>query len=45
MIVAAAVKAGADYLVTRDKDLLSLGGHQGIRMITPEAFRGILRAA
>ena len=43
VIVAAAVKAKADYLVTRDKDLLSLGGYQGIRMITPEAFRGILR--
>ena len=45
VIVAAALVAQADYLVTRDKDLLSLGGYQGIRMITPEAFRGILRAA
>ena len=44
VIVAAAVKARADYLVTRNKDLLALGGYQGIRAITPEAFRGILRA-
>ena len=43
VIVAAAVKARADYLVTRDKDLLALGAYQGIRMITPEAFRGVLR--
>ncbi len=31
MIVATAVKAGADYLVTGDRHLLSLGAHQGIR--------------
>jgi predicted nucleic acid-binding protein len=37
------VAAQADYLVTRDKDLLSLGTYQGIRIVTPEAFMGLLR--
>ena len=44
MIVATAVKASADYLVSRDKDLLALGCHQGTTIMTPEAFRGLLRA-
>lgn len=44
MIVACALAAGADYIVTRDKDLLSLGRHQGITMIDPEAFLRVLRA-
>jgi len=43
MIVACAFAAGADYLVSRDKDLLSLGEHEGIAMITPEAFMHVLR--
>lgn len=43
MIVACAVAAGADYLVTRDKDMLSIGDHQGITFVTPEAFAHILR--
>ena len=42
-IVACALAADADYIVTRDKDLLSLGGHEGIRMITPERFLHLLR--
>jgi predicted nucleic acid-binding protein len=29
MIIACAVKAQADYVVTRHKDLLSLGAHEG----------------
>ncbi len=44
MIVACALAADADYLVTRDKDLLSLGRHGRITMITPEAFLRVLRA-
>ena len=44
MIVACAVAAGADYIVTRDKDLLALGEYDGIAMIKPEAFLAILRA-
>jgi uncharacterized protein len=43
VIVAAALAARADYLVSRDKDLLALGSYQGVAVVTPEAFRGILR--
>ena len=42
-IVACAVAAGADYLVSRDKDLLILKEHEGISIISPEAFLRILR--
>jgi predicted nucleic acid-binding protein len=35
--------AGADYLVTRDKDLLSLVEYAGIKIVTPEVFRAVLR--
>ena len=38
MIIACALKAQADYIVTRDKDLLSVGAHEGIRMVTPRQF-------
>ena len=40
MIVATALKAKADYLITRDKDLLSLGAYEGSQIVTPEAFMG-----
>jgi putative PIN family toxin of toxin-antitoxin system len=43
MIVACAVAANADFLVSRDKDLLTLGSYNAIDMMTPEAFLGILR--
>ena len=43
MIVACAVKGKAEYIVTRDKDLLSIELYQGITMSTPEAFRMLLR--
>lgn len=43
MIVACALAAGADYLVTRDKDLLALGRYRHVAMITPEAFLHVLR--
>jgi putative PIN family toxin of toxin-antitoxin system len=42
-IVACAIAAGAEYLVTRDKDLLSLKEHEGILMTTPEKFLHTLR--
>ena len=42
-IVACAVAAGADYLVSRDKDLLTLKEHEGISIISPETFLRILR--
>jgi putative PIN family toxin of toxin-antitoxin system len=43
MIIACALAAGADYIVTRDKDLLSLRKHENISIITPEAFLQVLR--
>jgi putative PIN family toxin of toxin-antitoxin system len=43
MIVACAIAAAADYVVSRDDDLLSLGAYEGITMITPEAFMEFLR--
>jgi uncharacterized protein len=45
MILACAIAAGADYLVTRDKDLLALGTHEAVRVIKPEAFLQVLRSA
>jgi putative PIN family toxin of toxin-antitoxin system len=44
MVVGCAIAAAAEYLVSRDKDLLSLRSHGRIRMIAPEAFLAILRA-
>src|SRR5262249_15929547 len=43
MIVASAVAAGVPYLVTRDRDLLSLGEYRGIAMVTPEEFIHLVR--
>lgn len=42
-IIACAVAAGAQYLVTRDDDLLSLEAYQGTRIITPEDFVQLVR--
>ncbi|MGE0883179.1 MAG: putative toxin-antitoxin system toxin component, PIN family [Blastocatellales bacterium] len=42
-IIATAVKANAEYLVARDKDLLTLGRHENISIITPKAFLQILK--
>ena len=43
MIIACAVSGAAQTIVTRDKDLLSLGAFQGISIARPEAFRQQLR--
>ncbi len=43
MVIACAVAAQATYLVTRDKDLLTLTQYRKIRMTTPEQFIEILR--
>lgn len=41
-VIAAAVTAGTDWIVSGDTDLLSLGNHQGISIITvAEAIRRI----
>jgi putative PIN family toxin of toxin-antitoxin system len=45
VILACAIKGQADGVITRDKDLLSLGSYQGIAIVTPETFRQQLRAA
>jgi predicted nucleic acid-binding protein len=42
-IVACAVAADAEYLVTRDRDLLSIGTYAGIAIIGPEQFLRIIR--
>ncbi len=38
MILACAVAAGADYIVTRDKDLLVMKKYQNVEILTPEKF-------
>ena len=43
IILACAVEGGAEYVITRDKHLLRLGTHQGIPIVSIEAFAGILR--
>ena len=42
-IIVAAVEGKADYIISRDKDLLDLKQYQGIKIITPEKFMEILR--
>jgi uncharacterized protein len=42
VIVATAVKAEADFLVTGDRHLLSLGSHGGIRIVSPRQFLDLL---
>lgn len=42
-IISAALEGQADYIVSRDKDLLDLEEYQGIKIITPEKFMVILR--
>jgi predicted nucleic acid-binding protein len=42
LILATAVSAQADYLVTGDRQLLALGRYQGVEIVTPRAFATIL---
>lgn len=42
-ILACAVYAQADYIVSRDLDLLDLGSYQEIQIVTPEDFIQYLR--
>lgn len=42
-VIATALGAGATYLVTRDKDLLTLKAYQGVTMIRPEEFIHLIR--
>jgi putative PIN family toxin of toxin-antitoxin system len=43
MIVACAIDSRVDTIVSRDKDLLSIGQFQEVAIITPEIFREQLR--
>jgi len=40
-IIACAVSAKADYLVTGDADLLVIGSYQGIKIVTPRDFEAL----
>jgi putative PIN family toxin of toxin-antitoxin system len=42
-ILGCAIAAGADYLVTRDKDLLSLDRYREIAILPPERFLHLVR--
>ena len=44
-IIATAIKAAADYLVAHDKDLLTLGAHENIQIVSPTTFLQVLRDA
>ena len=37
-VIAAAIAVNADFIVTGDKDLLVLGQHQAVRIVTAKAF-------
>lgn len=41
-VLEAAVAGEADYIVTGDRDLLELGSHAGIGVVTPAAFMKLL---
>lgn len=38
MVIECAINAGADVIVTGDKDLLAVRSYEGIRIITPREF-------
>jgi putative PIN family toxin of toxin-antitoxin system len=42
VIVATAVKAKADFLVTGDRHLIALGSYEGIQIIAPRQFLDLL---
>jgi putative PIN family toxin of toxin-antitoxin system len=42
MVLATAVTGSTDYIVSEDKDLLSIGSHEGVRIITAEMFLALL---
>ena len=43
MIIACAVAASANYIISRDRHLLDLGRYQDIQIVTPENFMQMLR--
>lgn len=44
LVLAAAVSAGADYLVTGDKRFLAVGSYAGVSIVSPRAFLDELEA-
>jgi len=44
MVIACAVAARADYIVSRDRDLLDLKEYQWIKIVLPEVFIQYLRS-
>lgn len=44
LVLATALSGNADYLVTGDKGLLSVGSYRGVRIVTPRDFLDILDA-
>jgi len=42
LVLATAVSAPADYLVTGDTQLQRLGSYQGVRILSPRAFLAVL---
>ena len=42
-VVACAIKAKAQYIVTRDDDMLVIVKYKGIKIVTPEEFMKVLR--
>jgi predicted nucleic acid-binding protein len=43
-LIAQAVMAEVDFLITRDRDLLALGAVASVRIVDPVAFLELLRA-
>ncbi|MGE3270822.1 MAG: putative toxin-antitoxin system toxin component, PIN family [Chloroflexota bacterium] len=42
LILATALSARADYLVTGDRQLQALGSYQGVQIVSPRTFLGVL---
>lgn len=40
--IAAAIEGGASFVVSGDPDLLSLEEHDGVRIVTPREFLGVI---
>lgn len=40
--IAAAIEGRATFVVTGDPDLLDIGEHEGVRIVNPRAFLGLL---
>ena len=38
MVLECAIVAGAELIVTGDKDLLAIGNYEGVRIVTPRTF-------